>query len=353
MRQELDNTFIRVPHPTLKGKTAVITRPFEKEYTNRIRNMPRNTSSRGRNPRFTKSVGTKRKHYKKKKQLVIVSKKQVKKWNKAAVNAKIDLSVMRNHVRSITQSTSLINSSSLSQETTPFNVTQLINACDERKIRNVAATSANLIQDVTTETSAQSLAIKLSRSAHFFNNFAIPFWVDVYSCVPKVDQGGGPAATFVAGMTDMGLVDGTGPSATSIFAYPTQSQDFNKFWKIAKHKKVCLGPGESVSLHFKKSFKWSPSQTQAHSDGFQPSLGGHVFMVRLQGCYGHATTTTTQLGVGATSCDWYVDQLVECTYDANGAKYKTEQFIDSMNAATAVIVGWPNNAENTSGTNAL
>lgn len=315
------------------------------------RTMPRYSSARGRNPRFTKPIKGKGKRRKHKKKLVIVSTKQVKKWNKAAVNAKIDLSLMRNHVRTVKQSTSLINRSSLTQEVIPFNVTELLNATDKRKIRNVAATSANLTQNVTTETGAQSLSISLSRTAHCFNNFAIPFWVDLYSTVPKVDQGGGPVATYTAGMTDMGLVDGTGPDATSIFGYPTMSQDFRKFWKIVKHKRVCLGPGESLSINFKKKFKWSPSSTQAHSDAFQPSIGGHVFMVRLQGCYGHATSDATQLGVGATSLDWYVDQLVECQYDANGAKYVTEEFIDTMDAETSIIVGWPNNAENTSGTN--
>lgn len=315
--------------------------------------MSRNRTSRGRNPRFTKSIKSKHKHRKTKKKLVIVSTKQVKKWNKAAVDAKIDVSLMRNHVRSVQQSSSARNASSFSQESTPFSVTKLRDACDARKIQNVAATAVNLTQNVIAQTALNKLDVRVSAQAHYFNNFAIPFWVDVYCWVPRVDSGGGPVTNFVAGMVDVGLVDAASPSITSVFVYPSMSGDLMKFWKIASHKKVCLGPGESVSLGFQKKFKWSPSFTQAHTDTFQEAYGSHVFTVRLQGCFGHAVDVTSELGVGATSLDWYVDRLVEVKYDANGAKYRTEEFDTAqMTAASAIVVGWKSNAENTTGTQA-
>lgn len=349
------------PSKRSKGPTTASTGTY-KGGSRQVKKGHRRMARRGnrgggalRKPRFTstrgKRRGGKRRHHKPKG--YIVSTKQVKKWNRAAVNALIDISTMHWQERSVNQSICGLNESSFNIESLAgFGLAGLRDAIDQRKIQNDAAVAVNLTQNVTTQEASNKIKCKVASSAHWCNNFAVPFWADVYCFVPAVDHNITPATAFTNGMEDLGLVDGDGgPSVTSHFAYPTSSPVLRQIWKIASHKRVCLAPGESLTLGYHRSFTYDNSVQDAHISVYQTKLGAHVFGVRLEGCFGHATADPTQLGTGTASCDWYVDRHVEVKYDAGGAKYKTYEYTDGATAETAVINGWPTNAENTTGTN--
>jgi hypothetical protein len=329
-------------------------------YQNRIGSkkrvhMPKSKSSK-RKPRFSAPTGSKYHKRKHRKKLVIVSKKQVKKWNKAATKVNIDLSKQERYERSIELTTSSKNRTNFEvEELLGFNRATLLNNLDQRKVMVSELTSVNLTAhevNPVLSASQQKIQCKIASSAHYMNNFAIPQWVDVYCFEVKADTNFSPRDAFVAGMLDIGTAGGV--ALDSIFSYPTHSPVLNGLWKIASHKKVCLAPGESVSLGYHKSFMFDKSFYDSHNTSYVKQFASHIFGVRVQGVFGHAETPVLlpafEAGSSKTSIDWYVDRHFTCTYDAGGAKFKTKEYVDAQNANTDIVVGWPTNAENTKGT---
>lgn len=297
------------------------------------------TSGR-RNPRFTKSTKPKRRT-KKKKKLVLVTKTQVKKWNKASVNAKVDLSTYHHYIRTVKQTLCAANSSVFDAEDGML-VSKLEGLIDLIKVVNSvqpATAKANIINT----TLSQKVRVEMGTNARWINNFGIPVWVDVYCLVPKKDTSITPEVAFTGGLTDVDA-----PSATSVFTYPSWSNDFNHLWKMKSHKKTCLAPGESMSLGFKKKFNYDPSIPDVQLETFQKAFGSHVYACRVEGTLGHDAADLTKPASSIAGVDWHIDAHVKVIYDAGGMKLIT---YDVQNLAEApaglVVVGWPTNAENT------
>lgn len=314
-------------------------------------------SGQRRNPRFTSVKGKSKKVKAAHKSIKnhSVSKKQIKKWNKAAINAKIDLSKMCYQYRGVNQSKTLINVTVFDQEkSNGFHLTALGTALAAEKHSSDAASAIGESRNVVAQTGHQKKRIQVTSSAHFMNNYAVPYWIDVYCMTPNKDQTSGPVDAYESGLVDIGIVDGTGPANDDVFAYPSWSHNMRTMWSTASHKRVCLAPGESVHLGFKKTFTWDPAVTDLHLSEYQENLGAHVFCVRLEGCFGHGSGTTTEndrLGTSATLVDWFVDRKVTWQYDAGGAKYNVRVIGPTVGvtplANSPIIIGWANNAANT------
>lgn len=302
-----------------------------------------------RNPRFTKPT-TKKKRGKSKKKLVIVSKKQVKKWNKTASKVNIGLSTFKKTFAHTNQHTVAANVSKF-ERCSIFNLTALKDTLSAVPLSN-NVTVANY--DVAAMTKSVKWYIKVSSSARWVNNFAVPVWVDVYCMVPKVDTSIEPVQYFTEGLVDIG-----GIAANSIYTYPSVSKNLTAVYGFHSHRKVCLAPGEEVMLYFQKRVTWDPSHSQSHVDEMQDKLGGHVYMVRLMGVTGHAINLpagsgganlpTTNVGLSTGSVDFRADTSVKVTYDSGNLSMKNyEHDVTALTAQTdGTIVGWASNAANT------
>lgn len=298
-----------------------------------------------RNPRFNAPKKSYKKGAYKTRHDKSVSAKQIKKWNKAASNALIDISYYHHYERKAKVVSCVANSSAF-DTTTGLNMSSL-----EGKLSAVPMVDTSVSPPVKADTDltptsstnfSQQFDIKYGTHAQWSNNYAVPVWIDAYCLVPKEDTIHSPVTAFANGLVDQGNV-----SATSVHVFPSHSATFNQFWKINDHKRVCLAPGESVHLGYKKGFKFDPSHIDFDSSDYQAKYGSHTYATRIQGCFGHSLTTPANTGSSIASVDLVVDEHLKLKYEG-GIKMTNYTMVDVALAQTGgTVIGWPGNAANT------
>lgn len=307
----------------------------------RMSNYRRSGSDSGRNPRFTSTKGKRKQSgRRKKKKLVLVTSKQVKKWNKGAKDAQIDLATSHQHERVQLSTNSVANSSKFANHT-GFNITRLEQMIDDLVYINTSTSTATEEISNTLSIKQQFINCRVGSTATWYNNFGVPLWVDVYCYVPKVDTNLLPDIFFANGLVDVNA------SATSVFVYPSWSKELTKAWGIHSHKRVCLGPGESVHLGYKYHMpNYDPTFSDSHAFDYQKKSGAHTYAVRVEGCIGHDDTTEL-VGTSIAKIDWKIDFHVKTVYPGGfkGTRYKTVEPANSQSNGT--VIGWPTNASNT------
>lgn len=322
-----------------------------KDMGKRARRYHRSATGSRRNPRFTKKIGKRNGGRKRGKKLVIVSKRQVKKWNTAAKNAKIDIGTTHDYFREHLQTSCIANGSRF-QISANYTVTQLVDfvASNSTWVKDTTTNPATISGPVNPQPSAaaqqqQKYQLEIQSKGCWFNNNAQPFWVDVYCWTPKGATALQPEVAFQAGLTDKGSTDFTSP-----FVYPSHSDVLMKSWKIQSHKRVCLAPGESVTLYFRKKVKYDPSFVDSQTDIYQEALGSHAYCVRLEGCVGHSLTTPANVGTAIAKVDFIKDQHVIFKYSAD--MQSTRYIFTTPDSAQTggTVIGWPSDADNTIGT---
>lgn len=300
----------------------------------------------GRNPRFTKP--TKRaSRGKKKKKFVIVTKKQVKKWNKASLNAKIDLSKHREYHRFVGQIT-CSHKQSVFAQAYGLSVLGLEAFLDTLVFADTSVDPVGIkTSNIVSSTTAQKIQVEVGTFTRWANNFAVPIWLDVYLFVPKGDTDDTPTSLFVDGLVPIGSV-----TVNSVFVHPSWSENLKSIYEMANHKKVCLAPGESVSLSFKKKFRYDPTDNNIVPENYRRKYGSHFYNARIEGVVGHGHDVNADICSSAASIDFHTDVKVKVIYDGGGMKFNRIKVEDNSatNQAGGTVVGWSGNAANTIGT---
>ncbi len=308
------------------------------------------SSGGGRNPRFTKKVKKRSGRKKKKSAKVLVSKKQVSKWNKAAGNAILDIGHYHHKTRTVQLVTCFSNKSSYT-DVQKWGLTALKAAVNQLGMvqANAGAASTLITTDVSLATYSQKLDVTVYSHQFLSNNYAVPVWVDLYLYCPKQNTPSAPEGFITNGFVHQGApTDSTDITNMSTFFYPTQVREVTRIYEIKKHKRVCLSPGESLDMYFTKHFTFDPTIATDINEEYQPKYGAHVFAVRLEGVFGHSfTAPSTNLGTSVGALDTYNKTYVDIKYDA-GAKIETEEWNSTTTAQSGgTVVGWTSNCANT------
>ncbi len=296
-----------------------------------------------RNPRFTKS-GTKKHRKTHKSKKVLVSKRQVKAWNKGAAMAKIDIATVHDFVRNVGVATVAKNKSGFvlcrGWDSLELEVSLAKAIFQQNSTSAATLNESNLI----TLGHQQKIPVSVGSSYTVVNNYSVPVWCDVYCFTPRRDNNKAVNTCFTEGLTDQNNVD-----SNSVFAFPSWSKQLMQLWKIEKHKRVCLQTGESLSIGYKKKFTYNPATADAVNTATpnRDSCGTHSYAVRLQGTLGHAHDTPFEAGHSEAAVDWQCDFHVKFQYDG-GARMTNyyETYADS-NQTNGTVVGCVSNAANT------
>lgn len=301
----------------------------------------RGPSGGRRNPRFTRPIGKKRRTSKKK-GYVLVTKRQVKKWNKGAKDASTDLGNFIKCFRAVANFTCGANASSFAS-LEAYGVAALHADTSALEYFDPTTSPPTLVTTNTSSLTQQSkIQVEVSTIATWANNYGVPLWIDCYCMVPKVDTDIHPGTIFASGLVDQGS-----PSSTSVFVYPSWSKALTTLYEFKSHKKVCLAPGESVSLNYSRTFQFDPSYTDTHNLDFQEKLGSHFYCARLEGCVGHSKTTPANVGSGISEVDYNMRRYTKVRYAA-GIKTTRYKVTDNGAAQTdGTVLGWPGDASNT------
>jgi len=342
-----------------RQKIQEVREAFNKNSKNMARKgySGRSKSNR-RNPRFTTPKGKKR-SFKKKKRYVIVTKRQIKKWDKGAKNAKIDLATHHFIRRYTGQYTCGVNDAvyhGLLDENKSFGVLQLQQAFAKMKYLQLDAGTPTMVEinPLTPVGSAltvqQKFACQISTHIRFLNNYATPMWIDVYALVPKTNTAITPTTAYTAGLADQQLVSEP-IDVNSVLAYPSWSKQLTTLYNTVKHTRVCLSPGESTTCSFKKKFQYDNSYYETHPFPMMAQYGSHVYAIRIQGTVGHGFGDgAPQLKTGSSECriDTEMTSHVKIIYPGGfkGTIYHEEDHAPTPNPAS-IVVGWPSNCANT------
>lgn len=195
----------------------------------------------------------------------------------------------------------------------------------------------------------QSIAMKVTSNIQLANNYAIPVWVDVYAIAAKGDHDENPDTAVRDGWYDIGLpttVSHLGSNSTII--YPSGSKNFKSFWDIKSHKKVCLQPGESTFLGYKKRFKYNPAvQQEAPTTTWHERFASHGFLVRMEGTLGHDDAVPAKVLEANGGVDTKFTTRLSMRYDGGGKFNQITYATDKdVTGEGATVVGWGSNAEN-------
>lgn len=320
-------------------------------------------SSRGpaaglRNPRFTSTSGKIKKSHKKQKKIKKgVTASQVKKWNQASRDAKIDICKYTYINESYNRWT--VNKGESRMHEVTFQTASLLFRIGNVPYYNKTTTPPQLdkidlndlvVSNGDTNKAQQSIAMKVTSSLQVANNYAIPVWVDVYAIGAKGDHDEVPIQSVKDGWYDIGLDDAADyTGGLSTIMYPSGSKNFKTFWDITSHKRVCLQPGESTFLGYKKRFKYNPAvQQEMPVADFHEKLAAHAFLVRLEGTLGHDDADPTKVMEANGGVDSKFTTRLSMRYDGGG-KFNQITYATSKNptlSAGDIVVGWGSNAEN-------
>lgn len=149
------------------------------------------------------------------------------------------------------------------------------------------------------------------------NNYQVPVSVTLYCLRVKADTSIDPNTAFTNGLTDVG-----GISATSMLAYPTDSNQFNDLYKIEISNNKVLQPGQQAQIICtNKPFMYDPSLYDSHGLSFMRQFNCNIFAIRIEGALGHDNTVTTEQGMLPAAVDFSIESVYEIHYDA-GASIK-------------------------------
>lgn len=192
--------------------------------------------------------------------------------------------------------------------------------------------------DVGTTAYQSETLIKVFSTITCRNNYQVPLELDIYLCRCRGDTSIAPQTAFTNGMSDQG-----GPTSTSMLLYPSDSDEFNSLWKIAKHQRYVLEPGRQVSLSCSsKQITYSPSLADSHSFAYLHKNQGMVWLVRIHGVVAHDSSLDQQ-GLIASGVDVTCKVVCDVRYDSGGPALNDVVISDGFSAFTngAVVANKP------------
>lgn len=136
--------------------------------------------------------------------------------------------------------------------------------------------------------------------------------VRVYYVSPKGDTSIGPVDAIQSGVTDQNAGSYV---IQSKLAFPTDSVDFNKMYKIRFSKVVTLPAGYEKSLSFNDTpYKYDPSLADLHALQYQPKWRCGFWLIRTES--GIVDSATTGAGYGKTRLAIGIRTTFVIKYDA-------------------------------------
>lgn len=210
-----------------------------------------------------------------------------------------------------------------------FNGAVIEATIDGLKVFDPATPATLITTDFTAGTFMKDIYIKSAYvSMKCRNNYQVPIKIRLYLCTPKADTDISPTTAMTNGLTDVGA-----PSSTSTLVYPTDSPQFRDLWSIKASYSFTLMPGRekkhSASI---KGFYYDPSLTDSHPQTYQARHRAHVWMVRVEGIFGHDTTANEQ-GTLQSNVDLQYDTVVNVKYAA-GADIRYIEVEDNSDTFT-------------------
>ena len=166
--------------------------------------------------------------------------------------------------------------------------------------------------DLTSGTNYKQTICQSFSKFEVMNNYLIPCKVSVYKLVPKEDTAISPTTAITNGFADVGGLSNTNPQT-----FPTDSNLFNKLWKIQKTLKKVLYPGQMCKMsHATKEFSFDPAFVDTHNFAYQKKYGGHAYLIKIEGLVTHDTVVTTENATTQGAVDIQIDRTIKVTYDA-------------------------------------
>ena len=161
------------------------------------------------------------------------------------------------------------------------------------------------------------------------NNHQVPNKCTIYVCRPKLDTSIDPVTAFTNGLADIGS-----PSGSSPLVYLSDSDEFTKLWKIESSVTKRLNPGDYMTHTVsRKDITYSPAFTDSHSMTYQNKFGSYVILVKLEGCLGHSSGNSAQVGTLLSAVDVQYTTKWEVKYDA-GVDLKYVYITDASDVLT-------------------
>lgn len=153
--------------------------------------------------------------------------------------------------------------------------------------------------------------VNIKQNYRFRNNWSLPGYVECWYLIAKKDG--------ETGMAPLTLIDGgyrdkyqdfsftNGPQDTDEMHYyqPTEFLQFNVHWKVYKHSKHLINPGEVLDLYHQTGrFNYNVEQKDANANIIY--IGGvtKIILLRLKGVIAHDSTTTTEVGIADCKLDY-------------------------------------------------
>lgn len=144
------------------------------------------------------------------------------------------------------------------------------------------------------------------------NNYQIPVYVELYSCIPKVDGSSTPVSLYTSGLADQG-----DPTNTCVLLNFKDSIDLKNMWECKLLKRGVLKPGSSfIGTRYHKEFEYNFGVTDQHADLYQRRYGGHSWVIKLSGVLGHDPGAGTLVGGAAGQVDAEEHTIYTFKYDA-------------------------------------
>lgn len=179
-----------------------------------------------------------------------------------------------------------------------------------------AATNAPVTANPVTGTYSREIRISSYSRIVIRNNYNIAVKVDAYICVPKADTDQIPSSALTSGLVDQGGVALTVPSVQL-----TDSDVFNKLWRIVKKRSKLLLPGREMYLtHSTGEITYNGSVVDTHNLTFQQQLKAAVCIYRVEGVVAHDSGVTSEQGLAAAGVDHYHKRVWKAKYDSGGPK---------------------------------
>lgn len=177
---------------------------------------------------------------------------------------------------------------------------------------NTATPGTNAAFDARAINQPNNWNIKLRGNLKLRNNWYMPINGKCYLVTPKI-------ATSVAPGTALGYVSkqqysgGTAPAATDLGLYPWDVPDFMDTYKIMETKAFYLNAGDLFEINFYKDIKYDQEMLDNHANTYLPGFS-YFYIIRLEGVVCHDSTTTTNVGISSTKCDWVTTRTLKVTF---------------------------------------
>lgn len=213
------------------------------------------------------------------------------------------------------------------------NLTQLQASLANLRYYNPGTPGTLVNADGTTGTySKQYFFNSISGKITMRNNTTAEGNVVVYVVVPRHSTSNSAQQAFAAGFNDQAA--NATYAVNHVCAFPTDSEQFNKHWRIVKIKKRHLKIGERFTVtHHINKFKYNDAHADDENDSYQPKYKSFAFLVGIYGDLMHGGTAPHD----ANFQRFAVDCITECTYKItyDGGARLSDFSVSDLRTATA------------------